>query len=229
MACVLRGKPAMYGLGIRLAFYLLWFGTVLAGWLAPRAGGSLRMTLLVLVAATFLALVVQVSNGALRAVEIYVMLLLIYGTAPTTPTSRHPALPLAAGHRLQPLLGPRPVVAPPARRVWSVLNFLLLLAVTCFQLWFWITGVTAATPDAVSAACPEYAFFFAPVLLRNQLFIAFNIVLSILLLLFTVAHMCLVIGFIGSPRWLRKKNRRARKKGIRQAAPPPSTPCFCFY
>ncbi len=209
MACVLQGNPAMYGLGIRVAFYLLWFGAVVAGWLVPRATGPFRSTLLLIAAATFLALIIQVSNNALRTIEVYIVLLLVYG-------AYYAYVPLylwrlASG--CSPFWDPArwPRAAP--GRMWSLLNFVMLVAVTCFQLWFWITGINA-TPT-LDPVCPDYGFFFAPVLLRNQLFIAFNIVLNILLLLCASAHMCLVIGLFGNPRWLRKKLRKARKKGIR--------------
>jgi len=211
MACSTPGNPDMYGLGIRIGFYLLWFGCVLAGWLAPRDATYIRMTLLLFVAATFLALVIQVSNNGLRTVEIYVVLLLAYG-------AYYAYVPLylwrlASG--CSPFWDPSrwPRAAP--GRMWSLLNFVMLVAATCFQLWFWITGINTAPPPLNAPACPEYGFFFAAVLLRNSLFIAFNIVLMILLLLSCIVHMLLVTGIVGSPRWMRKKVRKAKKKGIR--------------
>ena len=210
MACpTFAGDEAMYGLGIRIGFYLLWFGSVLAGWIARRDTPHVRGVLLLFVAATFLALVIQVGNGALTAVEVYLVLLLVYG-------AYYAYVPLylwrlASG--CSPFWDPSrwPRVAP--GRTYSAANVILLVAVTCFQLWFWTAGLNSI-PSTATAGCPEWAFFFAMVQLRNPLFIALNIAINVVLLLCCVAHLCLEVGLVRSPRWLRKKVRKARKRGI---------------
>ncbi len=69
----------MYGLGIRIGFYLQWFGASLASWIARSEVKPLRFSNSLFVAAAFLALIIQVSKGGLRAVEIYIVLLLMFG------------------------------------------------------------------------------------------------------------------------------------------------------
>ena len=211
MACpTFFGDESMYGLGIRIGFYLLWFGAVLAGWIARRDTPLVRGVLLLYVAATFLGLIIQVSNNALTAVEVYLVLLLVYG-------AYYAYIPLylwrlASG--CSPFWDPSrwPRVAP--GRTYSAVNFVLLVAITCFQLWFWTTGLNSI-PSTATPGCPEWAFFFAAVQLRNPLFIALNIVIAVVLLVCCVAHLCLEVGMIKPPRWLRKKVRKARKRGIR--------------
>ena len=199
----------MYGLGVRIGFYLLWFGSVLAGWVARRDTPPVRGVLLLFVAATFLALVIQVGNNAMTAVEVYLVLLLVYG-------AYYAYIPLylwrlASG--CSPFWDPSrwPRVSP--GRTYSAINFFLLVAITCFQLWFWTAGINNI-PSTATTGCPEWAFFFAMVQLRNPLFIALNIVISVVLLLCCVVHMALEVGMVKSPRWLRKKVRKARKRGI---------------
>ena len=210
MACpTLTGNDRMYGLGIRIGFYLLWFGTVLAGWVARRDTPHVRGVLLLFVAAAFLSLVIQVGNGALTAVEVYLVLLLAYG-------AYYAYIPLylwrlASG--CSPFWDPSrwPRVAP--GRTYSAVNVVLLVAITCFQLWFWTAGINNIRSTATTG-CPEWGFFFATVQLRNPLFVALNIVINVVLLVCCVAHLCLEVGLVRSPRWLRKKVRKATKRGI---------------
>jgi predicted branched-subunit amino acid permease len=80
--CKIEGKSDMYGLGIRLGFYFLWYGAILARWLAPTEIKSLAYTNDVFVAATFLALIIATATDvySLEPVETYIVLLLMFGT-----------------------------------------------------------------------------------------------------------------------------------------------------
>ena len=79
--CQFSGNSDMYGLGIRLGYYLQWFGAIFASWIAPSEVNSLRFSIDLFVAATFLALVILTANDAdsLEPVEIYIVLLLMFG------------------------------------------------------------------------------------------------------------------------------------------------------
>ena len=79
--CKIEGKSDMYGLGIRLGFYFLWYGAILARWLAPTEIKSLAYTTDVFVAATFLALIIATATNinSLEPVETYIVLLLMFG------------------------------------------------------------------------------------------------------------------------------------------------------
>jgi hypothetical protein len=58
----------MYGLGIRLAFYLQWFGRILAAWIARSEVPNFAFSNIVFISATF-ALIIQTVRRNLKPVE----------------------------------------------------------------------------------------------------------------------------------------------------------------
>lgn len=70
----------MYGLGIRIGFYLQPYAGDLASWLALSEVDGIRLTNSVFIAATFLALLIQVivDVSNLQVVKVYVILLLTF-------------------------------------------------------------------------------------------------------------------------------------------------------
>jgi hypothetical protein len=148
------GNSDMYGLGIRLGYYLQWFGMIVAGWIAPGEVEGLRMTNSLFVAATFLALLVQVGknlspqDGGLETVEIYIILLLTFGSS----FALVPALLWRFISKFDPEKDPtRWSGAPPQSKTFNYLYMLLLIAVFSLQIWFWTTRVTEAeTPGCTS-------------------------------------------------------------------------------
>ena len=174
--CSFAGNNDMYGLGIRIGFYLQWIAVDLASWLAPNEVNGIRLTNSVFIAATFLALVIQVSLDVsnLQVVEVYIILLLTFGYFLFF-------VPLYTWRLLtgyNPALDPFRFPHVPPGKVYSVLNFLLLVAVASFQLWFWFARV----PHLDGQACQEYGFFFAKIRLNRQGFEVLNIVFYSLLL-----------------------------------------------
>lgn len=79
--CKISGNNDMYGLGIRIGFYLQWYGAILARWIAPSEVKNLAFSLDIFVAATFLALINLTFNdfNSLEPVETYIVLLLLFG------------------------------------------------------------------------------------------------------------------------------------------------------
>jgi hypothetical protein len=174
----------MYGLGIRLGFYLQWFGAVAAGIVVPPLHRdnrvddpikqeiiSLRFTNNVFAFATFLALVILVANNeySLQPVEIYIILLLTFGyTLIFVPIYLWRLL-----IRFDPALDPTrwPIVRPSP--VESLLRFLLITAVASFQLWFWFAKV----PELHSYPCIQYGFFLSKLRLDSIASQVLNIIL----------------------------------------------------
>ena len=166
----------MYGLGIRIGFYLQWFAGDLASWFAPSEVNGIRLTNSVFIAATFLALLIQVIRdvSSLQVVEVYVILLLTFGYY----------LFFVPLYIWRVLTGYNPALDPfrfphvwPGQ-VYSALNFLLLVAVAAFQLWFWFARV----PQLDGQACQEYGFFFAKIRLNEKGFEVLNIIFYSILL-----------------------------------------------
>ena len=174
--CRFDGNTDMYGLGIRIGFYLQWYASDLASWLAPSEVDGIRLTNSVFIAATFLALLIQVilDVSNLRVVEVYVILLLTFGYYLFLVPLYIWRLLTGYNPALDPFRFPR--VRP--GHVYSVLNFLLLVAVASFQLWFWFARV----PQLDGQACQEYGFFFAKIKLNEKSFGVLNILFYFLLL-----------------------------------------------
>jgi hypothetical protein len=171
--CQFVGNADMYGLGIRLGFYLQWYGAIIASWLARSEVQGLRLTLAFFIAATFLALIIQTIQNNLQTVEIYIILLLTFG-------SYLSLIPLFAWRLLtgcDPYLDPSRFPIVDSGATSSDLHVLLLLSVVAFQLWYWFARV----PELASAGCQEWGFLFAKIALKSVVLQVINIVLNFIL------------------------------------------------
>jgi hypothetical protein len=197
--CNFNGNSDMYGLGIRLGFYLQWFAGVLANLLVEgkdrerRAAmkdevKGVRFTLALFVAATFLALLIQtiVDVRNLQVVDVYVTLLLTFGAYLSLIPIYLWRIVTCFKAEWDPTRFPR--VASGA--VYTNLTLCLLLAVTSFQLWFWFARV----PQLTGLPCQEYGFLFTKVQLNSVASRLLNIILSFLLGL--LAFYLLLVGYL---------------------------------
>ncbi|KAK0725871.1 hypothetical protein B0H67DRAFT_481197 [Lasiosphaeris hirsuta] len=203
--CTDRGNPDMYGLGLRVAFYLVWFGNIAAPWYAKTTLPNLRLVLSLFVAGSFLALIIQASLASIRAVDVYVTLLLTYGTY-------YYLVPVFVWRLVvvcTPFWDPSRWPRVPPTTLFKRLDLVLMIAVTCFQMWFWTTGVNSLRNEP---GCDEYGFFFSRVPLNAALFVAWNIVVMIGLLLCAVVVLTVNWGCLSQPRWVRKQDRRFEKE-----------------
>lgn len=194
--CTITGNSDMYGLGIRIGFYLQWFGTILASW-PDRTHDevpALRFSNSLFVSATFIALLIQTAKNNLRPVEIYIILLLTFGRYFHFVPIYIWRLLVCCDPRLDPTRHPRVHAGP----VFSGLNFLLLASVSIYHLWFWyhLNGLALGEKEG----CVEYGFFFGRVLLDGKGFMVANILLHFGLLI-----SCVVILLLR----LRKRLRRS--------------------
>lgn len=207
--CGFPGNSDMYGLGIRLGFYLNWYGSTLASWIARDEVNGMELSNSLFVAATFLALIIQTAQDNLRPVEIYIILLLTFGGymyfvplyiwrfmtcwSPRWDPTRYPRVPVGT--------------------MFSVLNWFLLTAVALFQLWFWITGVQRSER---TAQCNDFGFLFTKVHLAGRGFVAANILLYFFLLLCSVGSLC--FWFVKRSRSESQETEEIEQPGIRQAS-----------
>ncbi|KAK3367433.1 hypothetical protein B0T24DRAFT_582127 [Lasiosphaeria ovina] len=169
MACNYGGNPDMYGLGIRMGFYLQWFGIVIAAWMAKSEVPGLRLVHSFFVGAAFLALILQASWNTIRPIDTYIMLLLTYG-------SYYCYVPVYLWRLVtawNPFWDPSRWPVVPTTSLFRALNLVLLLAATSLQIWFWSTGINTLPRDPT---CDEYGFFFTKVPLHAGLFVAVNLV-----------------------------------------------------
>lgn len=210
----------MYGLGIRIGTYLLWFTVVGALWLAPTEVPALRFVTALFSLGLFVGLVIATANNNLRSSEVYIVYLLSFGTF-------FFLIPLYLWKGItcfSPLWDPGRFPRVPASPLNKTLNFALLLAITSFALWFWSTGVEDLRAmardmgDATGAPtnCPEFGFLFAQVAIDNTGMIAFNILFNVLILIGCVAVFAFRCGLVtvGDQKKRRRKKRRASELQI---------------
>lgn len=174
----------MYGLGIRAGFYLQWYSSILASWVARSEVPSMRISNLMFVCATFLAMVIQTGRGNIRPIEIYISLLLTFGGY----LSLVPLFLWRAVTGFKPQWDPTRYPQVRMGRLFSTLNFALLLAVSGFQLWFWIVGEKLGFDD-----CPQYGFLFWRLRLDLRAFVVANVVFHTILLLFCLGILALAV------------------------------------
>ncbi|KAI5918360.1 hypothetical protein F4810DRAFT_692437 [Camillea tinctor] len=179
--CIIEGNADMYGLGIRLGFYLNWFAGILANVVAVSEIETSRYAFSCFITATFVALIVQTAQAAaLTVVDIYVVLLLCFGYFYFLVPTFFWRLLTGFDAALDPTRWPS---GSRAGTLHHVVHSLLLLAVAAFQLWFWIT----VTPSADKGGCTYYGFLFARFDIANVTFRSVNIAFQALIILICLA------------------------------------------
>lgn len=78
-SCEIPGHPDSYGLGIRAAFYLQWFGVIVTSWVLPSSSDALNLRFLNSLTTAATAVGLAVNAGALQPAEVLVVLLLVCG------------------------------------------------------------------------------------------------------------------------------------------------------
>jgi hypothetical protein len=190
-ACVFEGDSDMYGLGIRIGFYLTWLADSLAPWIRRSEVASTRVTITVFIAATFLALVIQTAKDSSRhkPVEVYIILLLCFG-------EYFAFVPIYAWRfllRFHPYWDPSRYPRVEVPNDYSLFNWILLTAVSGYQIYFWVHRV----PELDDQTCQEFGFLFAKIKLNEKAFQIVNIVFHVLILFVCVAILCIVFSYLG--------------------------------
>lgn len=200
-ACQIAGHPDSYGLGIRIAFYLQWFGMIITPWLLESDALNLHFLNMLTVAATSIGLAVNLS--VLQPAEVYVVLLLVCGTL-------HFLVP-AFLWRLLTCCHPwwDPERWSRVRMGWLFKTGLVLMFGTLVgvQIWFWCTGVHVR-PTGSDTSCRQYAFLFGQVPIDSSAVTAVNIILYIAMLVVGTWKFSAWIGIFDDCRWYRRRKRR---------------------
>ncbi|KAK4199360.1 hypothetical protein QBC40DRAFT_228031 [Triangularia verruculosa] len=211
--CSIPGQPALYGLGIRTAFYLLHLSTLLLELLEQEYIVLLLSTELVLDFALLLALILQVAAGSLHIVEVYILILLL-STTVYSFIPRHAAdLAMAVCPHLGLKIKSRGDVD-----VLGVLRGCYGLVVVGVQVWFWGRGVDSVRYEVDRAAgggvegekggrhCEEYGFLFGAVELGSGSMKGLNILLVLGMLIGGLV----VVGCVKSGWWRVRKGGRKK-------------------
>ncbi|KAK4232991.1 hypothetical protein C8A03DRAFT_19841 [Achaetomium macrosporum] len=166
--CSLRGNADMYGLGIRLGFYIQWLAGAIAALLrVERDAVAARSAIFGFSLATFVAVVVQTATSTNTAIDIYIPLLLCFGFFYSLPAIHY--WTTYFWRKNDNSLNPTVVVA---SREFDILQMTLLLAVSGLKLWFWATRVLQSNnrPE-----CLEYGFLFCRLELKDNAMRSVNI------------------------------------------------------
>lgn len=215
-ACNITGDPNMYGRGIRVSFYLLWFAIPIGERFNERHTKVLRGAELILASAVFLGLCMTVAAGSLHAVEVYIVLLLITATVYL----------LVPQHSSDLVAWIRPEFGLGTQHegfgILATARCLFVITVVGFQLWFWGTGVNSSSMDRrlrrEGGGCRpphQVGFAFGPLELSSGGFRALNILLMLALLGGCVLICAIKAGFLKRKR----SRRRRRAKYVSKNAP----------
>ena len=199
--CNFTGNQEMYGLGIRIGFYSHWFGVVLASWVARGEYRLLKLSYFFFVGAIFLSVILQTTKNSLLPVETYIVLLLAFGGYLNVV----PLYLWKAFTWCEPRMDPSRYPRASTGRIFQLLNFTLMIALSVFQLYFWIKRVNAVASDG----CVEFGFFFAQLPLNEKGFVVANILFHFFFLFICVG----VVGVILAKQYEMYEGRRHKRIG----------------
>ncbi|KAI0400633.1 hypothetical protein F4802DRAFT_475354 [Xylaria palmicola] len=171
--CAFKGNADLYGLGIRIGFYLQWYGTIVAEWLAPKEVPNFRSTNTAFITATFIAVIIL--RNSLFMPEIYIVLLLFFGSTIFNLFVFTWRLLTNFDHNWDPT---RFKTSKPRGRVASLFWSLLLIAELSFSLWFWAVRI----PMLDEEPCERYGFIFYKVQLNSLGFRILHLAIASLLM-----------------------------------------------
>ena len=180
----------MYGLGIRLGFYLQWIASMLASFLVvlssygnngrryhsmTNEAQAARFGLLCFTAAALVAIIYQAAQGHSSVIDIYVSLLVCFG-------SYYMIVPTFLW-RLMTCFNPLwdPTRWSPVQRspLHQFISHVLIMATSIFQLWFWVQKV----PESSPSSCTYHSFLFVRTNISNPWFRGVNIAFQAAILL----------------------------------------------
>lgn len=207
--CEFSGDPDMYGLGIRIGSYLQWLSLLIAACYVPSELPGLRTSNAFFASATFIGLVVETALNDLEVTEIYITMLLVFGSQYVwltamlwrvfTPSDTDPA--------------PSTDMEPPksSRMQWFSVSTMHWFSYTVvqiaqigFQMWFWIFKIAKFARRETT--CQRFGFGFYKFGLTSDGFRIFNIILKASLLVLTTVLFALY------PRYLRQKAEIQRER-----------------
>lgn len=200
-ACQIPGHPDTYGLGIRISFYIQWFGMIITCWYSESDALNLKFLNALTILATSIGLALNLTD--LQPAEVYVVLLLLCGTI-------YFMVPIYLWRVLtcchswwDPERWTR------TRLGWFFRTAMALMfgVILGFQIWFWCSDVYIR-PPGTDTDCQQYGFFLGQLLLNSSALTALNIIIHIAMIIVGIWLFCDWIGMFDDCRCGRKKKRR---------------------
>lgn len=169
MTCDIQPQAAMYGLGIRLAFYIQWFFASTFNYIDRDQLPELRLLGLTLSGSLVLSLVIQLGQDTLRPVETYIMI--------TLSTGEQIFLVPMYVWCLLTCWDPywSPFVWANEEQHWSVRTLKYVIALTGASVAMWFFTNLAHVDDG----CKRFAFAFSKVSLQGTGFTVLNCMLYV--------------------------------------------------
>lgn len=199
--CQIPGHADTYGLGIRISFYIQWFGMIITCWYSESDALNLKFLNALTILATSIGLALNLTE--LQPAEVYVVLLLLCGTI-------YFMVPIYLWRVLtcchswwDPERWTR------TRLGWFFRTAMALMfgVILGFQIWFWCSGVYIR-PSGTDTGCQEYGFFLGQLLLNGSALTALNIIIHIAMIIVGIWLFCAWIGMFDDCRCGRKKKKR---------------------
>lgn len=193
----------MYGLGIRLGFYMQWLAGTLAGVLEVESDVVfIRSGIFGFSIAMFVAVVVQIATSTNNTLDIYIPLLLSFGffyyLLPIHIWTIYRSIRTTSRSKRMTSHFRRTTVV--ASTEFDILQQSLLLAVSGLKLWFWTTKVL----ESNRPGCREYGFLFRRLELNADPMRIVNICLDCGMILVLVHQLVSTIIRAAMRRWPRE-------------------------
>ncbi|CAN9154635.1 unnamed protein product [Alternaria alternata] len=192
--CEFSGNSDMYGLGIRIGSYLQWLSLLIAARYVPSELPGLRTSNAFFTSATFIGLVVETALQDIEITEIYITMLLVFG-------SQYIWLTAMLWRVFTPS---EPESSKSSLMHWFSFG-LVQVAQIGFQLWFWIFKVAKFARR--ENTCQRFGFGFYKFGLTSDGFRIFNILLKAALLVLTVVLFALYARHLSKAKSKKEENR----------------------
>ncbi|KAM7183475.1 hypothetical protein V8F33_013556 [Rhypophila sp. PSN 637] len=195
-SCSYQGNADMYGLGIRLGFYLQWFAKITADIvMRPSEIKGNRFAIYSFTAAVFIALSIQTAKARITDLDGYIVLLLCFG-------NYYSLVPIFLWRVLtgfKARLDPTRWAAASSSIFLRIFSSVILLAISAYQIAFWASLMSTMRTDS---ECERVGFLFTQMPLYGRALRIVNITFSSLLI---------VIGLLGWMDYLLSKQRRRQR------------------
>lgn len=205
-ACHITVNSGSYGVGIRIAFYLQWFGMIVASWALESGALNLKFINALTTAATSIGLVLNLNK--LQPVEIYIVLLLTCGTLYFT-------VPIYLWRLVtccRPWWDPERWTRINVGWLFRVLTYSMYGALLSLHIWFWCKGVRqrrVLDPElATDTECEQFGFLFGQAKLDGPGMAISNLIFHLTILLVGTGVFANRVGIFEGYYWDKSRKRR---------------------
>lgn len=204
--CHISVSSGSYGLGIRIAFHLQWFGMIVTSWALESDALNLKFINALSTAAASISLVLNLER--LQPVEIYIVLLLACGALYSTVPVQLWRLVTCC----RPWWDPERWTRIKTGWLFRAMTYSMYGALLSLHIWFWCRGVHNGrkTDQSLNAdmECEQFGFLFAPVRLDAPGLVTLNVIFHLTILLVGTGVFANRIGIFEGCSWDRSQERR---------------------